>query len=204
MSMNPLGCDSVETTRPSIAERVWMWIPFIGWLIAAAMHQARVRPMVDDVRSQLQARPCTAESWEGDSRRLALARRVRAIIAEEIGWPNDHFIEMDPTAILLWSHRDGLDGVAVWQSLEAECQIKLPVAEFGEWLERGTLGGLVDALLARMPESPPPLLSEEMRRLFERWKSPDHDAANAAMHHAPQAIADLMELLREFESRNPR
>lgn len=130
-----------------------MWIPFLGWSITSAMHQARVRPMVDDVRSQLRARPCTAESWAGDSRRLALARRVRAIIAEEIGWPNDHFIETDPTAILLWSHRDGLDAVAVWQSLEAECQLNLPVAEFGEWLERGTLGGLIDALLARSANS---------------------------------------------------
>ena len=124
-----------------------MRIPFLGWSLAAALEQSRFRPMVQEVERQLRARPDTTNNWGAPSPRQEVSRRLRPILADEFGWPNDHFLPDDPFGIVFWAHRDGLDDVLAIQQIEKLFAVSIPIAALEELSRHGTLGEFVDLLL---------------------------------------------------------
>ena len=144
--MKPLVCEALSTTRPSTAERVLMWIPIVGWTISHAMENARFKPIIREIEDQLLARPDTSDFWTSRNGSSEFTRLIRAILAKELDWPNDHFLPEDPMKILLWAHRDGLDGVFAIQAIEKEIGIRIPVEKFESFSSGGTLGEFVDCL----------------------------------------------------------
>jgi acyl carrier protein len=146
--MKPLACDAFWTTQPSKTERCLMWLPIIGWTFAAMLEQARFRPMVRSIEQQLRERPNTSELWGGDTGRQQISAAIRKIAMEELGWPNDHFIPADPCSIVFWGHHDGLDSVSVVMRIEKQFGCDLSDSESERLRTHGTLGELVDRLIA--------------------------------------------------------
>ncbi len=145
--MKPLVCDALWTTQPSKTERRLMWLPFIGWAFAAALVQARFRPMVRSIEQQLRERPDTSELWGSEPRRRELSSAVRTLIEEEFGWPNDHFIPDDPFGIACWGHEDGLDAVSAVTRIKKEFGFHQPDSEWERLWFHGTLGEFVDHII---------------------------------------------------------
>jgi acyl carrier protein len=129
-------------------EKLLMWLPIIGWTVAAALEKARFRPMVRTIDQQLRERPDTSEQWGSDPRRQEISATVRSLIAEELGWPNDHFIPDDPFGIAFWGHQDGLDDVSAAMRIEKQFGFRLPDSEWERFWCHGTLGEFVDRLIA--------------------------------------------------------
>ncbi len=125
-----------------------MWLPLIGWECAATLERARFAPLVRSIEEQLLERSHTSGLWGADTRRQRVSSTVRKIAREELGWPNDHFIPGDPCAIVFWGHKDGLDDVSAVMRIEKELDVDLSDAESERLMRHGTLGELVDRLLA--------------------------------------------------------
>lgn len=146
--MKPLVCDALWTTRPSKAERWLKGFPIIGWAFASALEQARFRPMVRSIECQLRERSDTAGQWGSDPKRREVSTSFRRLIAEEFGWPNDHFVPGDPFGIACWGHRDGMDNVSAVMRIEKEFCFQQPDFEWERLWLHGTLGEFVDQLMA--------------------------------------------------------
>lgn len=146
--MKPLVCDALWTTQPSSAERILLWIPFLGWPFAASLQDERFRPLVRCIEQQLLGRPDTSELWPTDPLRQKLSSALRRLIKEEFGWPNDHFIPADPFGIALWAHQDGLDDVSAVRRIEQEFGYQMPDSEWERFWCHGTLGEFLDILIA--------------------------------------------------------
>lgn len=145
--------DSSATT----AERLWKYIPILGWIIGSVMWSKRTRPIVKKIEGQLKARPEPDDAlWGGNAAKINLARSVCKIAAEEMGWPNDYFIPDDPAGVVFWAHEDGLDVESAVLEIEQCMEIKLEVAEVEAWFYQ-TLGEVVEFLWARqqtVPDAP--------------------------------------------------
>jgi hypothetical protein len=126
-----------------------MWLPIIGWTFAARLEQARFRPMVHSIEQQLRDRPDTSPLWGADPGRQRVASAVRKIAQEECGWPNDRFIPADPLDIVLWGHKDGLDSVSAEMRIEKDFGFRFPDSGSERPRRGGTLGELVNRLLAK-------------------------------------------------------
>ena len=146
--MKPLVCDALWTTQPSKAERILLRIPFLGWPFAAALEQARFRPMVHSIERQLRERPETSGEWPPNPRQQEICSALRRLIKEEFGWPNDHFIPTDPFGIAFWAHQDGLDDVSAVQRMEQEFGLRVPATKWEHLWSNGTLGELLELLVA--------------------------------------------------------
>jgi acyl carrier protein len=137
---------SIDHTA-GLTERFMRFIPILGWGIADYMWGRRTRHIVLKIERQLEEREKPPESiWGSDPERIALAKIVCKILAEELSWPNDHFIPEDPVNILLWSHVDGLDDVEAVLQLEEKLGVKITEEQTAAWSD-GTLGEMVDCLL---------------------------------------------------------
>ena len=145
--MKPLVCEALCTTQPSRTEKWLMWLPIIGWTFAAALEQARFRPMVRTIEQQLRERPDTSEHWGADPRRQEIAAAVRSLIAEELGWPNDHFIPEDPFGIAFWGHQQGCEDVQTIMRIEEHFSFRFPDSEWERFWRHGTLGEFVERLI---------------------------------------------------------
>jgi len=105
----PLSWPQIEWMCPSSRERMWSRIPLLGWFISGRLYVKRVSPVVQEIKTQLEARPIfPSTEWGSNPRRLEMARGIRRIIRDQMGWPNDHFIPDDPMDIVCWAHEDGL------------------------------------------------------------------------------------------------
>ncbi len=144
--MEPLVCSALWSTQPSKTERCLMWLPLVGWEFAATLERARFRPMVRSIEQQLRERPDTSELWGSDRQQVSAA--IRKIAMEELGWPNDHFIPADPCSIVFWGHNDGLDDVSAVMRIERHFGCDLSDSESERLMTHGTLGELVDRLIA--------------------------------------------------------
>jgi len=125
-----------------------MWLPIIGWTFAAMLEQARFQPIVRSIEQQLCERPDTSQLWGADPDRQRISSAIRKIAQEECGWPNDRFIPADPLDIVLWGHKDGLDNVSAVMRIEKEFGFSLPDSDSERPRWGGTLGELVDRLIA--------------------------------------------------------
>lgn len=144
--MSPLVCAALSTTRPSAAERVLMWIPFLGWTLSHAMERERFKPMIREIEDQLLARSDTSDFWACRNDSVEITKTICRIIAKELGWPNDYFLPEDPMQILLWAHRDGLDGVFAIQEIEKALGVSIPTEMAERFFIGGTLGDFVESL----------------------------------------------------------
>jgi acyl carrier protein len=147
--MKPLAYEGFWTTQPSKTEKCLMWLPIIGWTFAAMLEQARFQPMVRSIEQQLRDRPDTSQLWGAEPDRQRVSSTMRKIAQEECGWPNDRFIPADPLDIVLWGHKDGLDSVSAVMRIEKEFSFRFPDPGAERSRREGTLGELVDRLLAK-------------------------------------------------------
>lgn len=126
-----------------------MWVPIVGWSVGSLLYDHRVRPFVNQIRTQLRSRSAfPADAWGDEEARLKFARSLCATIKEEIGWPNDHFHPDDPVRLACWGYRDGLDTNFLQMEIEEKIGTQLTDAEC-ETLTNMTLGAAVDCLLAK-------------------------------------------------------
>lgn len=144
--MSPLVCGALSTSRPSAAERFLMWIPLLGWTLSHAMARERFKPMIREINNQLLARHDSSDFWTCRNESFEIAKTTCRIIAKELDWINDHFLPEDPMQILLWAHRDGLDGVFAIQEIEKALGICVPAEMAESFFIGGTLGGFVESL----------------------------------------------------------
>jgi len=136
-------------TSATKAERFWNHIPLLGWTLANVMWGERTGPIVKKIERQLKSRSeLESALWGVSAAKIALARFVCKVAAEEMGWPNDYFIPDDPAGVVFWAHEDGLDVEAAVMEIEEHLDIKLEDAEVEAWFNQ-TLGEVVDFLWQR-------------------------------------------------------
>ncbi|MFM7320983.1 MAG: hypothetical protein ACKO5K_05595, partial [Armatimonadota bacterium] len=117
----------------------------LQWKRAAA-------PFRDLVRALLVRRTTPQGHGFADLETARIAARCAAIVAAEMGWPNDRFVPEDPAATLFWAHEDGLDATAAVMAIEAEWGIHIDDTEFLAWI-RGDWGRFVANVTGRVRES---------------------------------------------------
>jgi hypothetical protein len=114
----PQGEPPVVRAVPTTAlERVFWRVPFIGWELKSRREDGIMRPTVDGINAQLQARPDFAINAPADV--LVVATRLSEIIRREMHWENSRYIPNDPIEVLLWPHWDGVDDLAAILKMEA-------------------------------------------------------------------------------------
>ena len=104
--------------RPSTADvsrRGLFLIPIVGSVLWHRAYSRLMTPIVDQIASQLRSRPPMWKLWGMPPDRLVYAKQISHIVANEIGWPNDHFIPEDPFEIVFFAPLD--DGGAVLEIL---------------------------------------------------------------------------------------
>jgi hypothetical protein len=87
-----------------------MFVPLLGWGVAAVMEARRRRPRTDFITKQLIERKySTMAAWGDDPRRQAVASAVCDTIQHVFGWPNSHFLPDDRLGLLMWEVGDGFE-----------------------------------------------------------------------------------------------
>jgi hypothetical protein len=127
----------------------WWWIVSATALYASIAQRERNRPTFEAIGEQLRQRPAfPGDAW-GDGQRAALAELAGRVIAEEIGWPNHHFLPSDPVQIVFYCPcGDGGEGLAIFYELEqaTERRWRFPdCATYGELIDRNVPGTDVGA-----------------------------------------------------------
>jgi len=104
-SFEPLSYSEVPPR--SAVERIGMWVPVLGWVVASVLEARRLGPCERRVREALAARPPIPSTvWDGEAR-ARVAQDAGRGCAEAVGWPNDHFIPEDPMeCVLCWRTGD--------------------------------------------------------------------------------------------------
>lgn len=124
------------------------WAFHVSWMVLSmaamfglfAFHQYNGRRTVEQLAEQLRQRPTfPAASWGSDDR-AAFAAAVGRIVAEEIGWPNSHFLPDDPLEIVLYcAGSDGAETLVISDDFEEafgrECEFGGD-RTFGEFVDR--------------------------------------------------------------------
>ncbi len=143
--IKPLEDEQIAAVDASAtkAERFWMYVPILGWAFAQFLWNERTRPIVKNIKHQLQSRAKPEPLvWGENAERVSLAQYVCAVAKKEMGWPNDYFIPNDPAGIVFWAHDDGLDVEAAVTDIEKHLGIKLNNDEVEAWFSQ-TLGEVV-------------------------------------------------------------
>jgi hypothetical protein len=149
VATKPLTWPSTGRPQDSLFERCCMWMPIVGWFVGAIHWQFRSHPIVRHIDQQLEYRNnLKAIEWSGDTQRQLFGRWLSHVIAQEMTWTNDRFLEDDPIEILCWSHDDGLDFDFVLQAIDVKIGRKLSQEEADHLLSL-TLGEAVDYLLLK-------------------------------------------------------
>jgi hypothetical protein len=119
---------------------IWMAVGLVGMFGLSAFHQRSGRDAREPLAAQLRQRPSfPADAW-GPDHRAAFAAAVGRIIADELGWPNSHFVPDDPLEIVFYCPAgDGGEGLAISDNFETafgrECDF--PAGKtFGEFIDR--------------------------------------------------------------------
>lgn len=102
----------------------------------------RDQPVVRQIGDQLLARPSIPSASWGTTERAEFARFLGNVIADEIGWPNSHFVPDDPLEILMFSPvNDGGEILAIDWAVEQR------LGHPTDWPDVETFGQLVDGYL---------------------------------------------------------
>ena len=141
---------------PSRFERVCVFVPLVGWIVAAIMERRRWRPRIRHIERQLVARTHSAASaWRDDPRRAAVARIVSRVIRDLFDWPNAYFLPDDRLDLLMWSCGDAFAPIASAFAIERITGVKLvKLDDRTPDLRDMTLGQLVDHILRLPPKCP--------------------------------------------------
>ena len=149
--IQPLEAPEIARIDSSVtkAERFWGHIPILGWALSNTMWGERTWPIVEKIERQLKSRSEPESGlWGESAAKIALARYVCKVAAEEMGWPNDYFIPDDPVGVVFWAHEDGLDVESAVMEIEEHLGITLDDAEVETWFNQ-TLGEVVESLWVR-------------------------------------------------------
>ena len=119
---------------------VWTWLGLTAMVGLLAFRQLNRRGTVELIAEQLKLRPSfPAEAWGSDDR-AAFAAAVGHIVADEIGWPNSHFLPDDPLEILFYcAGSDGAQGMAISYNFEKAFGRRCEFGNgrtFGEFVDR--------------------------------------------------------------------
>jgi hypothetical protein len=117
----------------------WFCIALTAGCAVTVVHARRGRPTAQHIADQLRARPTfPSEAW-GSTQRAALAEQVARAIADEIGWPNAHFLPDDRLEIMLF--RAGHDG---GETFAIRDRLQVVLRHSWRWHPAETFGQLVD------------------------------------------------------------
>jgi hypothetical protein len=119
---------------------VWMVLGLAAMFGLIAFHQYNGRSTAEQIAEQLKLRPSfPAEAWGSDDR-AAFAAALGRIVADEIGWPNSHFLPDDPLDVVLYSAgSDGGEGLAISYNFEKAFGRRCEFGDdrtFGEFVDR--------------------------------------------------------------------
>lgn len=97
----------------------WMGIAMPAVVGVVVFHHRKNRTTVERLGEQLaDRRSFPADAW-GAGGRAAFAEAAGRIVADEIGWPNPHFLPDDPLEVVLYCPAgDGGEGLAIGDELE--------------------------------------------------------------------------------------
>ncbi|HZN66517.1 MAG TPA: hypothetical protein VFB66_14605 [Tepidisphaeraceae bacterium] len=118
----------------------WMLVGLAGMFGLVAFHRRNGRDAVEQLAEQLSQRPSfPADAW-GSDHRAAFAAAVGRIIADELAWPNPHFLPDDPLEIVFYCPAgDGGEGLVILDNFEKmfgrDCDFPA-VNTFGEFIDR--------------------------------------------------------------------
>jgi hypothetical protein len=119
---------------------LWMVLGLVAVFGLIAFHQHNGRGTVEQLAEQLRQRSSfLAASWGSDDR-AGFAAAVGRIVAEEIGWPNWHFLPDDPLELVFYcAGSDGGEGLAISDNFEKTFGRECEFADdrtFGEFVDR--------------------------------------------------------------------
>ncbi len=151
----PLSASEVESSVPSLAERGWLVLPVIGWIISNALGQTRVERTLRPMRDRVARRsPVQKEIWGADMQRQDLGSHLAHSIESLSDWPSGRLVPGDALCVL-WH---GESGEGVQALMDALTHLGLPEnaldCYFFETNEQAavlwnmTLGELTDLLVS--------------------------------------------------------
>lgn len=158
----PCTAVSMETTPTPLAEppfrvqpQSWieqacMFVPLLGWVIAAVLGARRRRPRREFIARQIARRHPTTAAWGDDPRRRAVALAVCDTIRVVFDWPNSHFVPDDRLDLLMWEVSDRFDELLGHSNCES---VTVTLGGFARTPDT-TLGQLVDAIVRRPERCP--------------------------------------------------
>ena len=147
----PLSEPPFPVQPPSRFEHVCMFVPLVGWAIAAGLEARRRRPRTDFVANQIAGRrDATIAAWGDDPKRRAVASSVCDTIRVVFGWPNSHFLPEDRLDLLMWEICGEFDELLGRWNCETVRKTLGGIAPSADM----TVGQLVDDI-ARRPERCP-------------------------------------------------
>jgi hypothetical protein len=130
----------VDPAAMTDLQKFLMWTPLIG-------PQVRIRR---GLLRQLKARPADCmRAWDAfPPDKAALAVRIAAILKDALDWPHARFIPDDPFGILLWDRFGDMADVTAVMAIEEAMGFGIEEGTWRRWMEGGTFGEVVDALIA--------------------------------------------------------
>jgi hypothetical protein len=119
---------------------IWVVLGLAAMFGLMAFHQRSGRATVDQLAEQLKQRPSfPADAW-GSGDRASFAASVGRIVADELAWPNSHFLPDDPLELVFYCPSgDGGEGLVISVNFEKtfgrKCKF-FDVKTFGEFVDR--------------------------------------------------------------------
>ncbi|MDB5295914.1 MAG: hypothetical protein JWO31_1897 [Phycisphaerales bacterium] len=149
--MNPLVEPPVACPPPSGVERMLVFVPVLGWLVAAVLEYRRRKPVEDFVGQALSARTATTwAAWGDDPVRLDVAAVVNGALMDEFGWPNMYCLPGDRLALLTWGVGGTLGGELLAFVVSLELRLRVRLMDLDVDFERDNLGAYVDRAVERV------------------------------------------------------
>jgi hypothetical protein len=136
---------------PSRFERACMFVPILGWIVAARLEMRRRAPKTQHIARQIAERsgPATVAAWGDEPSRLSVVRDVIDAIQRQFDWPSGHFLPGDRLDLLMWSEGGGMGGEVLFCLFDIERRVGVKLRRDDVDFLTLTLGQFVDYVNAR-------------------------------------------------------
>jgi len=135
-----------------LSDQMWRYVPFLGVLSRNLNWRRFIRPIAGQLNAQIMLRPSVWDLWRSTGTPVEFVQLLSKEVADEMEWPNNHFIPDDPLEIVMFQHSGGDGGelVQILFSLERRAGVRLNDIPNPELFQRETYGEFVGRCWAKV------------------------------------------------------